>query len=134
MRPRPFLLSMANRMPSRLPSLPLEARIPVGQRLRINFILVNYPRVVVLGAQTSPDLSFVLSSARGKEYMGVLPVPAVNTTTPSGGRMFRKSQWVGLTFDPSEVVKLEIFGFAAGPSPSTVSVALLCQLDWGYAQ
>jgi len=122
---------MANRMPSRLPELALEARIPVGQRCRVNFVLIDYPRIVVGATQTSPDLRFVLTSARGRNYMGAVPALALGTTTPAGGRNFEKSQWVGLVYEPNEIVGVTLLGFGAGPVPSNVSVALLCQLGWG---
>jgi len=111
-RPRVFVLGMANRVASVLPYISFTARLPIGQRARINFILVDYPRVVVAGAQTSPDLSVVLLSMRGREYMGTIPLPAVLTTTPAGGRSFAKSQFVGLEFDAGEVVELRVSGFA----------------------
>lgn len=127
-RPRVFILGMANRVPSRLPYIAFIGRFPVGQNARVNFILMNYPRVVVGTTQTSPDLSMVMLSMRGREYMGTIPLPALLTTTPAGARSFSKSQFVGLEFAGGEVVEIRVTGFAAGPSPSSVSLALHCQL------
>lgn len=129
-RPHAYFLVAAAKAPLQVPNTLLNTLVPFGAVFRLDYVLVNYPRTVVAGAQTSPELSFVLKNTRGIEHSNV-PILFNTTSTPSGGATLRKAWGYGIEFPPGAIITMEITGMDAGPVPATISVTYLGQRGWG---
>lgn len=129
-RPHAFFLVAAARVALQVPVTFLNTTVPRGSVFRLDYILVQYPRTVALGAQTSPELNFILHNTRGIVHDDP-PVFFGAITTPAGGPRVRAAQGLRIEFPPGAVITLEIRNMAAGPVPATVSVTFLGQKGWG---
>jgi len=129
-RPHVFALVAAVRAPLQLPRTLLNTMVPMGANFRLDYILVTYPRTVVAGAQTSPELTFTLKNTRGIEHNN----PALTfsfITNPAGGPALRAAWAWGIEFPPGAIITMEVSGMNAGPVPATISVTYLSQKGWG---
>ena len=130
--PRPFLIGVAN--------LALTANrqyftrtVPVGAYWRLKYLLVDYPRTVVAGAQTTPDLFYQLYDADGRAFH-VLPALLPQITTPSGGPL-NATNPINIDYPGGSSVKLEITGQIVGTGPATMSITLYGIRGWeGYGK
>jgi hypothetical protein len=135
-RPHAFALVAAMRRPLQLPFTQISVTVPRGAVWRLDYIIVSYPRTVVAGAQTSPELTFNLVDTRGLTNNDrTRPLAFVDMTTPAGsgtrGPRIRAAQGWRIEYQPGEVVTMEVLGMAAGPVPATISVTYLGQKGWG---
>lgn len=128
--PRPFLLGQANLAltPGRTWFL---RTIPTGAWWRLYFLLVNYPRTVVAGAQTTPDLRYKLYDADGRAFH-VDPVLLPQVTSPAGAPGLNGTNPLFIDYPGGSNIKLEIEGQIAG-GPATISITLFGIRGWeGY--
>lgn len=131
--PRPFLLGQA--------SLSLTASrqvftksIPVGAWWRLKYLLVDYPRTVVAGAQTTPDLFYQLFDADGRAFH-VTPALLPQVTSPAGAAGIDATNPLNIDYPGGSAVKVEITGQNVGVGPATISITLYGLRGWeGYGR
>lgn len=130
-RPHAFFLVAANNLPLQLPYTQIDTRIPRGAWFRLDYILARYPVTRAAGAQTSPDLDFILMNSNGMEHQDN-PVRFGAVTTPAYGDRIRAAWGMRILFKPGEVISMRVTGQVPGPVPATVSVTYIGQMGWGH--
>lgn len=130
MRPRTHILVAAARAPLVLPVTPISVDTPVGSDFRLDYILASYNRTVVAGAQTSPDLLFMLFDSRGVA-MTNQPVKFEDVLTKAGAPRIWGVSRIGHVYPPRSVIRMEVTGMNAGPVPADISITYLGVKDWG---
>lgn len=128
-RPRPFFLVAANRRALQLPVDYLSITTPRGGTFRLLYLLPAFPRTVLAGAQTSPELRFRVVDTRGVSMVNQ-PIQMADFTTPAGFSRLRRAQPFWVDYEPGEIITVEVSGQVPGPIPATVSVTLLGQRGW----
>lgn len=120
--PSPFLLGVAK--------LALQggrqdwiASIPNGGWWTLKFLLVDYPRAVADGVQTSPDLSYRLFDADGRAFM-VRPVSLPMVTSPAGAFGLNATNLINIRYPGGSSVRLELSGRIPAKGPATASITL----------
>lgn len=131
--PRPFLLGEANLALTEA-NQTFTRSVPVGAWWRLKFILVNYPRTVVAGAQTTPDLLFRLYDADGRAFH-VDPALFPQVTSPAGNPGLNATNPLNIDYPGGTLVRLEITGQIIGTGPATISITLYGFRGWeGYGK
>jgi hypothetical protein len=117
--PRPFILGEAN--------IALVHRsqywvrtIPTGAPWELKYFLVNYRRTVAGGAQTTPDLTYILFDSGGQSFQ-VDPVLLPMVTTPAGGARLDATNPIGMKYPGGSSLKVLIQG-QDGAGPAAVSL------------
>lgn len=130
-RPHVFVIGAAVKQAVQVPIMLINATVPRGSAFRLDYILVNYPRTVVAGAQTSPDLSFRLLDTKGISHTGETPIRFLDILTPAGGPKLISAQGWRIEYAPGAIITMEVAGQVAGPIPATISVTYIGQKAWG---
>jgi hypothetical protein len=130
-RPHVFVIGAAVRQAMQVPVMMINATVPRGSTFRLDYILATYPRTVVAGAQTSPDLSFRLLDTKGISHAGETPIRFSDILTPAGGPKLISAQGWRIEYAPGAIITMEVTGQVAGPIPATISVSYLGQKTWG---
>lgn len=131
--PRPFLLGVAN-LSLTIARQTFAQSVPVGAWWRLKYVLVDYPRTVVAGAQTTPDLLFRAFDADGRAFH-VDPVLFPQVTSPAGAPGLDATNPINIDYPGGTSVRLEITGQIIGTGPATVSITLYGLRGWeGYGK
>lgn len=128
-RPRTFAIAAAVRRALQLPVMYVQTTMPRGSDYSLDYVLVSFPRTVVAGAQTSPELLFRLLQTRGIAHNNN-PIPFTDVTNPGGFSRLRKVLPLGIVLPPGAIVTMEVTGMAAGPVPATISITYLGRKGW----
>jgi len=97
--------------------------LPNGGWWTFKYFLVNFPRTVVAGAQTTPELNFKIYDADGRGF-SIKPIPMAAVTSPAGNRTIDATQLINVKYAGGSAVRVEVSGQVPGTGPAWVSLTL----------
>ncbi len=127
--PRPYFLGV-NRFTLVNAIEYINRSIPVGADFRLQYLLVDFKRTVVAGAQTSPELNFKLYDADGRTFQ-INPVRACMVTSPAGAAGLNGTSPINIDYPGGSSLKLEVTGQTGG-LPGVISVTFAGLRGWEY--
>lgn len=108
----------------------INRTIPVGADFRLQYLLIDYKRTVVAGAQTSKDLNYKLYDADGRTFQ-INPILGAAVTSPAGATGLNGTSPINIDYPGGSSLKLEITGQTGG-LPAVVSVTFAGLRGWEY--
>lgn len=121
-QPRPFFIPGGIKRPlTTSQNFTVLGQVPYGSDFVLWYVLAAYPRTVVAGAQTTPEVFFRLKDSQNKAYDGN-PIFAPHFTSPVAyGRGLQAVQPIQVKWGGGDTIMLEVTGQNA-TDPREISV------------